>query len=150
MINRTALALGALLGLCSGCASMLDGPTTSALPAVHRQAGLTIRETDARWSSFGAYLGTLSEAVETEWHKWTPPNGDFPSIISAVEIRFVLNSKGEVSEIKTVRPTPGTPPGAVAACINALKSNSPFPAWTPAMVAVLGDEQTVTLEFSYR
>lgn len=148
-MNRSGLLLLALLGLCGGCAHGLDGPT-SGTPAIRRQGKAEVREVDPRWRDFGAYLGTVNQSVETEWRKWNPGAGDFPAIVSLVQIHWVMNSSGEVSEIKSIRPTPGTPPPAVAACVDAIKVSGPFPPWTPAMVAVLGEQQELTLQFEYR
>ena len=62
---------------------------------------------------------------------------------------FKLNSKGEVSQIVSVEPTPGTSDASTRACPSAIAIPAPYGPWTEDMIAVLGTEQELVFTFYY-
>jgi len=67
-----------------------------------------------------------------------------------VEVKFVLNSKGEISKIIHVNPSAGTSDAATRACPAAIEARAPYGDWTDDMIAMLGSEQEMTFTFLYQ
>lgn len=103
---------------------------------------------DARWSEYGEYMQELIEIVQTKWSgilaesRVSPPRG------SHVVITFKINSKGETDIIKVEDANSGKQ--GVWFCQSAITIPSPYRKWTDQMIAVLGDDQTITFSFYYQ
>jgi hypothetical protein len=104
---------------------------------------------DARWSNYGVYLRRLTETVQVEWDNVVAASGVYPQSGSTVEVRFVLDSKGNIPRIVSLKPSPGTSDEAVKACTAGLTDRAPYGPWTDDMIAILGQEQEMTLVFYY-
>ena len=109
-------------------------------------AGLTAL--DARWSNYGEYLQRLVEAVQTEWDKILEGSRTYPPS-GLVSIKFRLDSKGRSAAILD-HSTQGTDEHGADACMAALTNPSPYGAWTPDMIALLGEAQDMTFTFYYQ
>jgi hypothetical protein len=72
----------------------------------------------------------------------SPPHG------SHVTITFKINSKGETDIIKVEDADSGKQ--GVWSCQNAIQARQPYGKWTDQMIAVLGDDQTLTFGFYYQ
>ncbi len=103
---------------------------------------------DARWSEYGEYLNEIVETVQTRWYhilkesRVSPPRG------SHVLITFKINSKGETDIVKVE--DSGAGKLGVFACQNAIQAKQPYRKWTKQMIAVLGEEQSLTFAFYYQ
>ncbi|HEY3754723.1 MAG TPA: hypothetical protein VGL42_01100 [Opitutaceae bacterium] len=103
---------------------------------------------DAHWDPYGDYLERLEEAVQMEWDR-IMDRVPFPPPGSTVTITFVLNSSGEISKIVHVETSQSCTEIGEHACADALKNPAPYGKWTEGMIAVLGNEQTLTFSFLY-
>lgn len=101
---------------------------------------------DARWSDFGVYMRELIDIVDAQWHRLVNEYRGHIAAGTRVAITFTLNSDGEVS-ITQVEETAGRV--AVGQCQAAITSRMPYRKWTPEMISVLGDQQTMTFTFYY-
>ncbi len=117
----------------------------------NRAAGVTnvgIVGIDARWSEYGEYINELVEIVQVQWYsilqesRVSPPHG------SHVIITFKINSKGETDIVKVEDADAGKQ--GVFSCQNAIQARQPYRKWSPQMIAVLGEEQTLTFAFYYQ
>jgi hypothetical protein len=72
----------------------------------------------------------------------SPPHG------SHVTITFKINSKGETDIIKVEDADSGKQ--GVWSCQNAIQARQPYRKWSDQMIAVLGDDQTLTFGFYYQ
>jgi hypothetical protein len=104
---------------------------------------------DARWSNYGAYLQRLIDSVQAQWQRILDQSGVYPNPGSMVEVKFALNSKGEISKIINVNPSAGTSDAAVQACPSAIEARAPYGQWTDD-IAVFGNEQEFTFAFYYQ
>ena len=105
---------------------------------------------DSRWSNYGVYLQRLIESVQIQWERILSESGVYPNPGSIVEVKFVLNSKGEISKIIHVNPSAGTSDAATRACPAAIEARAPYGDWTDDMIAMLGSEQEMTFTFLYQ
>jgi hypothetical protein len=119
----------------------------SGSPSTARQK-INAVQVNAKWSSFGSYLRRVMESVQAEWErilveaKISAPPGSF------VEIKFMMNSSGAITQISKGDGTAGDV--AAHACMNAIAKRSPYGKWTPEMAAALGKEQEMTFKFTYQ
>jgi hypothetical protein len=105
---------------------------------------------DSRWSNYGVYLQRLIESVQIQWERILSESGVYPNPGSIVEVKFVLNSRGEISKIIHVNPSVGTSDSATRACPAAIEARAPYGDWTDDMIAMLGSEQEMTFTFLYQ
>jgi hypothetical protein len=101
---------------------------------------------DARWSEYGEYMQELIEIVQASWYSILENSKISPKSGTHVIVTFRLNSSGEVT-IQSVEETAGKP-GAYA-CQSAITDRQPYRKWTEQMIAVLGNEQSITFSFYY-
>ncbi len=104
---------------------------------------------DARFSTYGVYLRRFFETVDTEWNGILAGRRTAVASGNYVAVDFKMNSKGEISEIVSVTPTPGTPDADVQACVAGIRDRSPYGAWTADMIATVGTETEMTITFYY-
>ena len=105
---------------------------------------------DPRWSNYGVYLQRLIEAVQVQWERIQNANGIHPDSPCQVEVKFVVNSHGEISKIVDVNLSAGTAAAAAKACISAIQARATYGEWTDDMIAKLGSEQEMTFSFLYQ
>lgn len=105
---------------------------------------------DARWSNYGVYLQRMIETVQIEWDRTLAASKIYPNSGSAVSVKFVMNTKGDIARIVSVEPTAGTSDAATRACISAITNRAPYGEWTDDMIAMLGNEQEMTFTFYYQ
>lgn len=103
---------------------------------------------DARFSAYGDYAQRMLEAVQASWWGILSRTRLDDFAAGTVVIRFRLARDGTVPEAEIVSST--VPMLAALACKDAVQLPAPYDAWRPEMVALLGDEETVTLTFHYR
>lgn len=127
-----------------------SGPSLFPAPVPSRSANIGITAVDSRWSNYGVYLQRFIESVQIQWERILSEGGVYPNPGSIVEVKFVLNSKGEVSKILNVHPSAGTSDAATRACPAAIEARSPYGEWTDDMIAMLGNEQQMTFTFLYK
>lgn len=56
---------------------------------------------DPRWSNYGVYFQRLIESVQAQWEQNLSQGGVLTNPGSMVEVKFALNSRGEVSRLST-------------------------------------------------
>jgi hypothetical protein len=103
---------------------------------------------DARWSEYGEYLNEVLEIVQIQWYKILRESQVSPPHGSHVEITFKINSKGETEIVKVEDADAGKQ--GVFSCQNAITARQPYRKWTEQMIAVLGEEQQITIGFYYQ
>jgi hypothetical protein len=101
---------------------------------------------DARWSEYGDYMNELIEVIDASWHKIVEGSTVYPKSGTHVIVTFRLNANGEVV-VQSVEETAGTL--GVNQCTTAITTPQPYRKWTEQMIAVLGQEQTITFGFYY-
>lgn len=127
----------------------LTAPRTTVL--TNRAAGVSnvgIVGRDARWSEYGEYLNELIEIVQSQWYRILQESRVSPPHGSHVVITFKINSKGETDIVKVEDADAGKQ--GVFSCQNAIQARQPYRKWTDQMIALLGDEQTLTFSFYYQ
>jgi hypothetical protein len=103
---------------------------------------------DAHWSEYGEYLNRLIETVQAQWYKILEESRVSPPRGTHVSITFRINSKGETEIVKVEDADAGKQ--GVFSCQNAIQARQPYRKWTDQMIAVLGEEQTITFSFYYQ
>jgi len=103
---------------------------------------------DARFSAYGDYAQRMLEAVQASWWGILSRTRLDDFAAGSVVVRFRLARDGTVPEAEIVSAT--VPLLAALACKDAVQLPAPYDAWRPEMVALLGEEETVTITFHYR
>jgi hypothetical protein len=101
---------------------------------------------DARWSEYGDYMAEVIEAVDHEWHGIVDTSNVHYKPNSHVSVTFSINSKGEVKVTSVENFADDV---AASQCTSAITNPGPYRKWTEQMVAVLGEEQSITFGFYY-
>jgi len=104
---------------------------------------------DSRWSNYAAYIKKMLETIQTQWEQIVEEGGIYQASGNTVAVTFVLNSKGEVTNIVSVQPSSGTTEAATRACASGVSLPSPYGPWTDDMISVLGTQQQMTIMFIY-
>jgi hypothetical protein len=102
---------------------------------------------NAKWSLNGTYLRKMTAAIHMQWDRILIESGTHPPSGSAVTVKFVLDSKGKVTEILDVRST-SSEQGS-ASCVSAIINSAPYGDWSDDMIATLGTSKEITLQFIY-
>lgn len=103
---------------------------------------------DARFSSYGDYAQRMMEAIQASW--WSllerAKFDDFAAGI--VIVRFKVHRDGTATDAEILTST--VPELAALSCKDSVLMPAPYDAWRADMVAMLGDDETVTITFHYR
>jgi hypothetical protein len=102
---------------------------------------------DAKWSSYGAYLHKMMEAIQAQWERILIDSRTEPPSGSTVTVRFTLDSKGRVTNILQVESSSSEQ--GKQSCVGAITLTAPYGDWTDDMKAVLGESQDLTFQFYY-
>lgn len=108
-----------------------------------RDIGLT--GIDARWSEYGEYLQELVEIIQASWYRILSESRISAPRGSMVAVTFKINSLGETDIVKVEDEGAGRQ--AVFSCQNAIQARQPYRKWSDEMIAVLGEDQTLTFRF---
>ena len=102
---------------------------------------------DAKFSNYGDYSQRMMEAIQSSW--WALiDRARFESVSrGSVVIRFILCRDGSVVNAEILRTD--VPQVMALACKDAVMAPAPFDHWREDMVALFGNEQTVTITFHY-
>jgi hypothetical protein len=111
-------------------------------------ANMGIIGMDARWSEYGDYLQRLIEIVQLSWYNILAESRVSPPRGSSVAITFKINARGETDIVKVEDEGAGRQ--AVFSCQNAIQARQPYDKWSDQMIAVLGEEQTLTFKFYHQ
>lgn len=104
---------------------------------------------DSRFSEFGAYQQRMIEAISRQWHLLASQYDLGNCVNTHVVIEFYLNSKGELTSIKTMYNTSSDIGKTL--CEQSIVSTAPYGIWTEEMVKVFGGkDQLVRFTFFYR
>ncbi len=103
---------------------------------------------DARWSSYGAYLHKMLEAIQIQWDRILIESSTYPPSGSTVTVKFTLDYKGRVTEIIDVQNSSSQQ--GKSSCLSAVTLTAPYGDWTEDMIAVLGKSQDITIQFYYQ
>lgn len=103
---------------------------------------------DARFSSYGDYAQRMLEAIQGSWWGLIERTrfDDFAS--GYVIVRFRIHRDGTITDAEVVASTVPSLAGLV--CKDAILLPAPYDAWRADMVAMLGDDESVTITFHYR
>ena len=102
---------------------------------------------DAHFSQFGDYLQELIDIVQIQWERIIQSSAVYPKSGSHVTITFRITSQGQIAEILKVEGD--AEEFGTGAALSAIRDPAPYRPWTKEMVAVLGDDQTITFGFYY-
>jgi len=102
---------------------------------------------DAHFSQFGDYLQELIDIVQIQWERIIQSSSVYPKSGSHVTVTFKINSQGQIVEILKV--DGDAEEYGTGAALSAIRDPAPYRPWTKEMVAVLGDDQTITFGFYY-
>ncbi len=104
---------------------------------------------DTRFSEFGAYTQRMVEAVSRQWNLIGREYDLSTAFGTMVVIEFYLNTKGELTKIKTEFST-STNTGT-GLCEQAILTTAPYGEWTEEMILTLGSQDVpVRFRFYYR
>jgi hypothetical protein len=101
----------------------------------------------AKWSSYGAYLHKMMEAIQIQWDRILIDSRTEPPAGSYVTVKFTMDSKGKITQILEVESTSSEQ--GKESCITAITMTAPYGDWTDDMIAVLGTSQDLTFRFYY-
>jgi hypothetical protein len=101
----------------------------------------------AKWSSYGAYLHKMMEAIQIQWDRILIDSRTEPPAGSYVTVKFTMDSKGRITQILEVESTSSEQ--GKQSCITAITMTAPYGDWTDDMIAVLGNSQDLTFRFYY-
>lgn len=103
---------------------------------------------DARFSSYGDYAQRMMEAIQASW--WSllerAKFDDFAAGI--VIVRFTVHRDGTATDAEILTST--VPELAALSCKDSVLMPAPYDTWRADMVAMLGEDETVTITFHYR
>ncbi len=102
---------------------------------------------NAKWSSYGAYLHKMMEAIQIQWERILIESRTEPPSGSYVTVKFTLDSKGKITEILDVESTSSEQ--GKASCVSAITNTAPYGDWSDDMIAILGNSQELTFRFYY-
>jgi hypothetical protein len=86
--------------------------------------------------------------IQVQWARVLSGSGVSPPKKSHVTINFKLNAKGE-TEITKVEDADAGQQG-VSSCQSAITGAQPYRKWNEQMIALMGNEQSLTLVFYYK
>ncbi len=102
---------------------------------------------DARWTEFGDYYARMWDSIALEWEKNLMNTRMLPAPRTRVNVKIVLNRKGEVTEILEV--SGDATLTAEYLCVAAITNRAPFGEWTPSMVRIFGEKTEMTFGFRF-
>lgn len=120
-------------------------------PLANRTAGVAnmgIQASDAFQSEYGEYLNELIEIVQLSWYRILAESRVSPPRGSHVAITFTINSQGETDIVKVEDEGAGRQ--GVFSCQNAIQARQPYRKWSDEMIALLGEEQSLTFRFYHQ
>jgi len=103
---------------------------------------------DARFSSYGDYSQRMLEAIQASWWSLIERARFDDFAAGYVIVRFRIHRDGTVTDAEVVAST--VPPLAALTCKDAVALPAPYDTWRADMVAMLGDDEPVTITFHYR
>jgi len=103
---------------------------------------------DARFSSYGDYSQRMLEAIQASWWSLIERARFDDFAAGYVIVRFRIHRDGTVTDAEVVGST--VPTLAALTCKDAVALPAPYDAWRADMVAMLGEDETVTITFHYR
>lgn len=103
---------------------------------------------DARFSSYGDYSQRMLEAIQGSWWGIIERSHFDDFAAGYVVVRFRIHRDGTVTDAEVVSST--VPALAGLACKDAVTLPAPYDTWRADMVAMLGEDETVTITFHYR
>jgi hypothetical protein len=120
-------------------------------PLANRVTGVSnmgVTASDAFQSEYGEYLNELIEIVQVQWYRILAESRVSPPRGSHVAITFTINSQGETDIVKVE--DEGSGRQGVFSCQNAIQARQPYRKWSDAMIALLGEEQSLTFRFYHQ
>jgi hypothetical protein len=120
-------------------------------PLANRMAGVSnvgVQASDAFRSEYGEYLNELIEIVQVSWYRILAESRVSPPRGSHVAITFTINAEGETDIVKVE--DEGSGRQGVFSCQNAIQARQPYRKWSPEMIALLGEEQSLTFRFYHQ
>src|SRR6185369_12964920 len=102
---------------------------------------------DAKFNNYAAYLQLLVNTVALQWDRIVDQSSFYPERGTRVEVKFRLNSRGEIAEVISV--TSNGNRDAQTSCVSAITARAPYGAWSADMIATLGESQALTFAFYY-
>ncbi len=104
---------------------------------------------DANFSEFGAYQQRMVEAISAQWYllgnqaRYTGAD-----VGTNCVVEFVLDREGKVSDVRVLHSSSSS--AGTLMTMEAIKSRAPYGPWTQDMIKVLGEQQSIRINFFYR
>lgn len=117
----------------------------------NRAAGVPnigMQANDAFQSEYGEYLQELIEIVQAQWYRILAESRLSPPRGSHVAVTFKITARGETDIVKVEDEGAGRQ--AVFSCQNAIQARQPYRKWSDEMIALLGEEQSLTFRFYHQ
>jgi hypothetical protein len=102
---------------------------------------------NAKWSSYGAYLHKMMEAIQIQWERILIDSQTEPPPGSTVTVKFTWIRRARSPRSSTSSHVERA--GQAASCVSAITLTAPYGDWTDDMIAVLGNSQELTFRFYY-
>lgn len=103
---------------------------------------------DANFSEYGDYLARMLDVIVRQWHILAWDALQPGEVGTVVAVSFRVDSAGTIHGLEVLTSTASLV--ATLICQDAIASRQPYGDWTPDMMEVLGEEQTVQIRFHYR
>ena len=144
MPPRSSFLVCLLALVLAGCAGVRPPDNPASTPRV---SAPQLTADDSQFARYGGYLKDMSEIVEACWNHILIESRHLPKAPSTVSVKFRLDRQGRVARIVQVE-SDSDEIGEKAA-VRAITACKTYGAWTPDMVATLGDSQELTFVFYY-
>ena len=102
---------------------------------------------DARFSNYGDYAQRMMEAIQSSWWDIIERSRFESASRGRVVVRFRLHRDGTVTDAQVLLDE--VPRIMSLACKDSVMAPAPFDPWRADMVAMFGEEDTVTITFHY-
>jgi outer membrane biosynthesis protein TonB len=102
---------------------------------------------DVKLTGFGDYDAQLIDTIRQNWFNELDSHQFSQDRVGRVELEFVLNSDGRVSQMRVVGSTVGDLLSYV--CEKAVLEGAPYGPWTEDMRRTLGESRDMTFTFEY-
>ncbi|MEO6002408.1 MAG: hypothetical protein ABIZ04_11725 [Opitutus sp.] len=103
---------------------------------------------DSAWASHGDYLGPVLEQVRRRWAHVLRETKSRPKIGTSATVGFELSATGAIARIVSV--DGDSELAGQKTCVAAIVAAAPFPPWTDAMKASLGESTQITFTFYFQ
>ncbi|WP_438482973.1 hypothetical protein [Oleiharenicola lentus] len=114
---------------------------------VSGSSNIGVSASNAFKSEYGEYLQELIEIVQVQWDNIVRASSTYPQRGTKVEIKFKINSLGEV-QVLSIEQTAGLQGSSWSQA--AIETRQPYRKWPEKMIDLLGTSQELVFSFYYQ